>query len=336
MIGHPRRYARVIALAGHAPERVLTNVELARIVDTSDDWIVARTGIRERRIAADDEATSDLVLGAARALIQRSGVPATDIDALLVGTCTPDHLFPSTASLVCQALEITPGSFDLLNACSSFVYGLAQGCGMIEAGIANTVMVLGGETLSRITNWSDRSTAILFGDGAGGALLVGTDVEAEASFLAFDLGTNPDLASLSLGAGGGRNPANRGHANGPEGFIDMNGREVFRWASRVIVECVERLLDRAGLHADDVDCFVPHQANLRIIEHAVARTGIPMERVIVNIDRYGNTSAGSVPLALAEAVDTGRLLPGQLVCSVGFGAGLAWAGSLFRYWGPSA
>jgi 3-oxoacyl-[acyl-carrier-protein] synthase III len=330
MIGGPRRYAKVVAVAGHAPSRVLTNAELEGIVATDDEWI------RERRIAAADEATSDLVAAAGRLLLQRANIAPADVDGLLVGTCTPDHLFPSTASIVCRELGINAGSFDLLNACSSFVYGLAQGCGMIESGIAKTVMVMGGETLSRITDWSDRSTAILFGDGAGGALLVGTESPDDASFLAFDLGTNPDIESLSLGAGGSRLPANRGHAKGPEGFISMNGREVFKWASRIVVESVDRLLERSGLTAADIDCFVPHQANLRIIEHAVARTGIPMERVMVNIDRYGNTSAGSVPLALAEAYETGRIRPGSVVCTIGFGAGLAWAGSIFRYWGPAA
>ena len=333
MISGERRYARMVACAGYAPDDVMTNAQIAARVDTSDEWIAARTGIRERRIARPDQATSDLVIQAATRVLEQAAVEPSVVDVVIVGTCTPDHLFPSTASIVCERLGIRAGSFDLVNACSSWVYGLAQGCGLIEAGIAQNVLVLGGETLSRITNWDDRSTCILFGDGAGGALLRASPTSDGYGFMAFDLGTEPDRDSLVLGAGGSRQPANLGHANGPEGYIAMNGRAVFKWASRMIVESVERLLERAGLAPDDIDLFVPHQANLRIIEHAVERTGIPADRVMVNIDRYGNTSAGSVPLALGEAVEQGRVGDGDIVLAIGFGAGLAHAGTILRYGG---
>jgi 3-oxoacyl-[acyl-carrier-protein] synthase III len=333
VIAGERRYARMVACAGYAPEGILTNATLAERVDTTDEWIAARTGIRERRIARSDQATSDLAIQAARRVLDQAGVDPGELDVVIVGTCTPDHLFPSTASLVCEQLGIRAGSFDLVNACSSWVYGLAQGCGLIEAGIAKNVLVLGAETLSRITDWSDRSTCVLFGDGAGGALLTSSPTPDGYGFMAFDLGTEPDQASLVLGAGGSRQPANQAHATGPEGYIAMNGRAVFKWASRMIVESTERLLAQAGLTPDDVDLFVPHQANLRIIEHALERTGIPPDRVVVNIDRFGNTSAASVPLALGEAFEQGRVNDGDVVLAIGFGAGLAHAGTILRYGG---
>ena len=323
----------MVACAGYAPATVLTNAEIAQRVDTTDEWILSRTGIRERRIAPPDQATSDLAIRAATKVLEQAGVEASDLDVVIVGTCTPDHLFPSTASLVCEQLGIRAGSFDLVNACSSWVYGLAQGCGLIEAGIAENVLVVGAETLSRITNWDDRSTCVLFGDGAGGALLTASRSPDGYGFMAFDLGTEPDHESLVLGAGGSRQPANRGHATGPEGYIAMNGRAVFKWASRMIVESVECLLEAADLTPHDVDLFVPHQANLRIIEHALERTGIPRDRVVVNIDRFGNTSAASVPLALGEAVEQGRVKDGNIVLAIGFGAGLAHAGTILRYGG---
>jgi 3-oxoacyl-[acyl-carrier-protein] synthase III len=328
-----RRYARMVACAGYAPDTVLTNSELAKRVDTTDEWIQTRTGIRERRIVGPEQATSDLATRAAAKVLEQAGFEACDLDVVIVGTCTPDHLFPSTASLVCEQLGIRAGSFDLVNACSSWVYGLAQGCGLIEAGIAQNVLVVGAETLSRITNWNDRATCVLFGDGAGGALLTATSSSDGYGFMAFDLGTEPDKDSLVLGAGGSRQPANLGHATGPEGYIAMNGRAVFKWASRMIVESVERLLERAELTPQDIDLFVPHQANLRIIEHALERTGIPSDRVMVNIDRFGNTSAASVPLALGEAVEAGRVKDGDIVLAIGFGAGLAHAGTILRYGG---
>lgn len=332
MIARARPYAQLVACAAYAPSRVLSNCELESIVETSDEWIVSRTGIRERRIAGTEEPTSALVACAADRVVAAAGVDPAEIDTVIVGTCTPDDLFPSTASRVCEHLGISAGSFDLVNACSSWVYALAQGCGLIEAGIARTVLVLGGDALSRITNWSDRSTCVLFGDGAGGALLRATDRPDGIGFLGFDLGTTPDRDRLVLVEEGTRHPG-LGPAVGPRGFIAMNGREVFKWASRVIVESVERLLAQAGARPEDVDLFVPHQANLRIIQHALERTGIPEDRVMVNIERYGNTSSGSVPLALAEAVDEGRVGRGDLVLAIGFGGGLAHAGTIFTYGG---
>ena len=331
MIASERRYARMVACAGYAPDDILTNSALAERVDTTDEWIAARTGIRERRIARSDQATSDLAVQAARRVLDQAGVEPGALDVVIVGTCTPDHLFPSTASLVCEDLGIRAGSFDLVNACSSWVYGLAQGCGLIEAGIAENVLVLGADTLSRITDWGDRSTCVLFGDGAGGALLTSSPTSDGYGFLAFDLGTEPDRASLVLGAGGSRQPANQGHANGPEGYIAMNGRAVFKWASRMIVESTERLLARAGLAPDDVDLFVPHQANLRIMHNTAKRLGIALDKVAVNIHKYGNTSTATIPTCFDEYAADGRIRPGDLVLMTAFGGGLTWGAGLIRW-----
>jgi len=329
--GAPRR-ARLAALGAHVPERVVTNADLERMVDTSDAWITSRTGIRERRWAAPEEAASDLGIAAARRILDDAGVAAADVDLVIVPSASPDHLFPSTAALVAHAIGAErAAAYDLLAACSGFVYGCAQGAAMIEAGLARRVLVIGAEVMSRMVDMEDRSTCVLFGDAAAGALLVAGAPEDTTGFLGFDLGADgsggPDLI---MPAGGGRMPLSSATARG-DVFLQMRGAEVFRFATRAMVESIGRLLDALGLSIDDIDLVVPHQANARIIDHAAARLGIPAERMFNNLDRYGNTSSASVPLALAEARDAGRLRPGDLVLMVGFGAGLTWGSAVARY-----
>lgn len=328
--GVPAR-ARLAAVGAYVPERVVSNVDLEAMVDTSDEWIVSRTGIRERRWAPDEEASSDLGLRAARRCLDAAGMEPSDLDLVIVPTATPDHLFPSTAAVLADRLGAhgVP-AYDLLAACSGFVYGLAQGVGAIESGWAKAVLVVGAEVLSHVVDPADRSTCILFGDGAGAGLLLADDPAKVQGFSAFDLGADGSGAHhLSIPAGGGRMPV--GRATEPaDGYLQMNGGEVFRFATRVMVDSSRRVLDAAGITIDDVDLVIAHQANLRIIEHAARRLAIPQEKMF-NLERYGNTSSASIPLALAEAIECGRLKPGDLTLMVGFGAGLTWGSALGRY-----
>lgn len=332
--GTPRR-ARLAGLGAHVPPRVVTNDDLAGMgVDTSDEWIASRTGIRERRFADPGQASSDLAILAAERILADAGVAAEDVDTVILPTTTPDHLFPATAAIVAEAIGARrAGAYDLLAACSGFVYGLAQGTALIEAGLATNVLVIGAETFSKIIDFEDRSTCVLFGDGAAGALLTAADPDDTAGFLGFELGADGSGAmDLVLPAGGSRMPV---HEVGrrEDGYLQMNGREVFRFATRALEESTQRLLEATGLGIDDIDLVIPHQANIRIIEHAVGRLGIDRERVYVDLDRYGNTSAASIPIALTEARDSGRLRPGGRVLMVSFGAGLTW-GSAIGHWEP--
>ena len=314
----------ITGLGSYVPERVVTNAELTRYVDTSDEWIRDRTGIRERRVAAESEAMSDLALPAAREALRRAGVEPAGLDLVIVATVTPDMAFPATAALVAAALgAYDAAAYDLSAGCSGFVYALAQAHAMLAAGLADRVLVVGGDVLSRIVDWRDRSTLVLFGDGAGAAVLQ----RAEAGgFLGFELGADGDGGAdlLLPGSGSRRFPDGRR-------FIEMNGREVFRFATRVMVSSAEAVLAACGRSAAEVDVYVPHQANVRIIDHARRKLGVPEERVVVNVDRYGNTSSGSIPLALADAATTGLLEPGKLVLMTGMGAGLTWGSALIEW-----
>lgn len=325
------RRARLVALGSHVPERTVTNDDLAAMVDTSDEWITSRTGIRERRWAHRDQASSDLAIVAARRCLDDAGVDAGDIDLLIIPTATPDHLFPSTAAITADAIGAhAAAAYDLLAACSGFVYGLGQAAAMVEAGMAERVLVVGAEVLSHMVDMEDRSTCVLFGDAAGAALVTAGDPGTTTGFLGFDLGADGSGAGqLAIPAGGGRLPVAR--SGGMDGFLTMNGPEVFRFATRVMVESVARLLEATGLSIDDIDLVVPHQANQRIIDHAATRLGIPAARMYNNLAHYGNTSSASIPLALAEARDAGRLRPGDLVLMVGFGGGLTWGATVVRY-----
>jgi 3-oxoacyl-[acyl-carrier-protein] synthase-3 len=320
----------ITGLACHVPERVVTNDDLSKLVDTSDEWIRTRTGIRERRYAADDQALSDIALPAAEAALRQAEVGPGDIDLLIVATVTPDMLFPSTAAILADRLGATDAAaYDLSAGCTGFMYGITQAAGMIGAGLSRHALVVGADVLSKVMNFADRSTCVLFGDGAGAVVL---EPVAAEGFLGFELGADGARGvDLSMPAGGSRLPASAETVAGGLHTVHMNGRQVFRFATRVLVSSAETLLAKTGVAVEDVDVYVPHQANVRIIDHAVARLGIPEERVVVNVDRYGNTSSASIPLALAEAVDDGRVQKGSMVLMTGMGAGLTWGSALMRW-----
>ncbi len=327
-----RQRARMVALGAHVPERVLTNADLEKMVDTTDEWIVSRTGIRERRIAEPDQSTADLATLAALDILKNSGLAPEDIDVLIVPTATPEYLFPSTAAIVQDRIGATnAAAFDLLAACSGFVYGLAQACALVESGLAKNVMVIGAETLSRIADYTDRSTCVLFGDGAAGALIQASDDESLSGFLGFELGTDGSGGKdLLIPVGGSRNPPHMPFAH-EDAFLKMNGPSVYKFATRVIADSTARLLEALEVSIDEIDLFVPHQANTRIIDHAVEKLGIDPSKVVVNVDRYGNTSSASVPLALTEAREQGRLKAGDLLLLIAFGGGLTWGSTVVRY-----
>jgi 3-oxoacyl-[acyl-carrier-protein] synthase-3 len=320
----------ITGLGCHVPERVVTNDELSQLVDTSDEWIVERTGIRERRIAAPEEALSDVALPAAERALESAGVRPAEVDLLIVATVTPDMAFPSTGAILADRLGAKDAAaYDLSAGCTGFMYAIAQAHGMVAAGLSKKALVVGGDVLSKLMNWSDRSTCVLFGDGAGAVVMERVD---RGGFLGFELGADgaggPDLA---LPAGGSRQPPTpETVANGAH-YVQMNGREVFKFATRVLVSSAEAVLNECGATIDDVDVYVPHQANVRIIDHATKKLGIDPERVVVNVDRYGNTSSGSIPLALADAQSDGRLRAGELVLMTGMGAGLTWGSGLLEW-----
>jgi 3-oxoacyl-[acyl-carrier-protein] synthase-3 len=313
------------------PDRVLTNEEISTLVDTSDEWIVTRTGIRERRIAAPEEALTDIALPAARAALVQAGVEARDIDYLVCATVTPDMMFPTASALLADELGARDAAaYDLLAGCTGFVYAVAQAYGMIAAGLAERALVVGGDVLSRILDWTDRSTLVLFGDGAGAVVLEKVD---RGGFLGFELGADGGGGlHLSLPGSGSR----RMEDATANGYVHLHGREVFMFATRVLVSSAQAVLEEFGVGVEDVDVYVPHQANVRIMEHAVQKLGIPRDRMVVNVDRYGNTSSGSIPLALADAAADGRLREGELVLMTGMGAGLTWGSALLEWTEPRA
>jgi 3-oxoacyl-[acyl-carrier-protein] synthase III len=326
MIGTAKQGVEVsiTGLGCKVPDRVVTNDELSQHVDTSDEWIVERTGIRERRIAAPDEALSDLALPAARDALAQAGLEGKDIDLIIVATVTPDMAFPSTAALLADEVGATDAAaYDLSAGCTGFMYALAQGYGMLAGGLSQRALVIGGDVLSKILDWSDRSTVVLFGDGAGAVVL---ETAPQRGFLGFELGADgAGGVHLWLPGSGSR------RFEEPEKYVKMNGREVFKFATRVLVQSAQDLLAKCEVSIDDVDLYVPHQANVRIIDHATRKLGVPSERVVINVDRYGNTSSGSIPLALADAAADGRLRPGALVLMTGMGAGLTWGSALMRW-----
>jgi 3-oxoacyl-[acyl-carrier-protein] synthase III len=318
----------ITGLGAYVPERVLTNDELSTIVDTTDEWIMERTGIRERRIAAPEEALTDLALPAARAALVQAGIEARQIDLLLCATVTPDMMFPTSSALLADTLGAEDAAaYDLLAGCTGFMYALAQAYGMIAAGLSERALVVGGDVLSRILDWTDRSTLVLFGDGAGAVVLEKVE---RGGFLGFELGADGGGGiHLSLPGSGSRKMEDASR----NGYVHMNGREVFKFATRVLVSSARDLLEECGVTVDDVDVYIPHQANVRIMDHAAQKLGIPRERMVVNVDRYGNTSSGSIPLALADAQEEGRLKEGNLVLMTGMGAGLTWGSALMEWTG---
>jgi 3-oxoacyl-[acyl-carrier-protein] synthase-3 len=316
------------------PDQRLTNADLEQLVDTSDQWIVERTGIRERRIATTGESTATLAIEAGAAAIKSAGLTPDAIDLMIVATASPEKLIPHTGAFVGDGLGVQCGSFDLNAGCAGFVYELVVGSSMLAAGNLDHVLLIGAETLSRVTDPTDRGTCVIFGDGAA-AIVLSSSPDDGPGLLAWDLGCDGSAAGLlEIPAGGSRRPVSAETVANREHYLHMNGPEVFRRAVRIVVESATNALDRGGMTVDDVTWFAPHQANVRIIEAAGNRLGIPAERTLVNIDRYGNTSAASIPLVLAEAADDGRLQSGDTVLLSGFGAGLTWGSALLR-WGHS-
>jgi 3-oxoacyl-[acyl-carrier-protein] synthase-3 len=293
-----------------------------------------RTGIRERRVAADDEALSDLSLPAARQALEQAGVGPEDIDLIIVTTLTPDMIFPCTAALVGDALGAkNAAAYDLSAGCTGFMYGLTQAYGAMVSGLAQRTLVIGGDLLSKYINWHDRGTCVLFADGVGAVVL---DRVETGGFLGFELGADGSGGmDLFMPAGGSRQPATHESVDSGGHFIHMNGREVFKFATRILVSSAEHVLAECGVGVDDVDVYIPHQANMRIIEYAVTKLGIPEEKVVINVDRYGNTSSGSIPLALADAQAAGRLQDGALVLMTGMGTGLTWGSALLEWKGTA-
>jgi 3-oxoacyl-[acyl-carrier-protein] synthase-3 len=321
----------ITGLGAYVPQRVLTNEELSTIVDTTDEWITERTGIKERRIAAPEEALTDIALPAARTALAQAGVEPKDVDLLVCATVTPDMMFPTSSALLADELGAPDAAaYDLLAGCTGFMYAVAQAYGMVAAGLAERALVVGGDVLSRILDWTDRSTLVLFGDGAGAVVLERTP---QRGFLGFELGADGGGGiHLSLPGSGSRRMED---AIG-NGYVQMNGREVFKFATRVLVSSAQALLDQCGKTVDDVDVYIPHQANMRIMNHAQQKLGIAQEKMVVNVDRYGNTSSGSIPLGLADAQAEGRLQNGALVLMTGMGAGLTWGSALLEWTEPKA
>jgi 3-oxoacyl-[acyl-carrier-protein] synthase-3 len=320
----------ITGLGVHVPDKVMTNDELAEIVDTSDAWIQERTGIRERRIASQDEALTDVALPAARDALADAGVAAEDIDLLVCATVTPDMMFPTSSAILADTLGMPrAAAYDLLAGCTGFVYAIAQAYGMLASGLSRRALVVGGDVLSKILDWEDRSTLVLFGDGAGAVVMEPVE---KGGFIGFELGADGGGGEYLWYPGSGSR-----HFDDPNSFVKMNGREVFKFATRVMVSSAKEVLAACGKTVEDVDVYVPHQANKRIIDYAVGKLGIPPERTVVNVDRFGNTSSGSIPLALADARAEGRLSEGALVLMTGMGAGLTWGSALIEWGGsPSA
>ncbi|MHB8442257.1 MAG: beta-ketoacyl-ACP synthase III [Candidatus Tyrphobacter sp.] len=324
------RGVRIAGAARYAPERIVTNEDFERWLDTSDEWITVRTGMKRRHWASEKEATSDLAIAAAQGALAQAGLRADEIDCFVVATATPDYMFPATACIVAAKLgAVGKPAFDLSIACSGFIYGLTVAAGLVRSGVYRRVLLIGAETLSKITNMQERSTAILFGDGAGAVVLEASERDC---FLSAELGADGTTPStLFQEAGGSRHPVDHAAIDAGLQYIQMQGREVFKFAVTSMIAATDVALERAGLTRHDISFLIPHQANRRIIDAAVKYLEVPRERVLINIQEYGNTSSASIPMALAEAVDEGRLRDGDVVLFVGFGGGLSWGAVVWRW-----
>ncbi|NLJ32991.1 MAG: ketoacyl-ACP synthase III [Firmicutes bacterium] len=331
MLGHGRNVG-IVGVGSALPEKIITNRDLEKMVDTTTEWIVTRTGIRERHIAGPETATSDLALSAGRQALRRAGVKANEVDLIIIATATPDMAFPSTACIVQAALGAeSAAAFDLEAACSGFLYGLAIAEQFISSGIYDTALVIGAETLSKITNWSDRNTCVLFGDGAGACVL--RPVSKGKGILSHYLGADGKGGELlQIRGGGSRRPTSVDTLQGGLHYIEMLGSEVYKFAVRIMGEAALEAIQRSHLSQRDIDFLIPHQANHRIIKAVAKRLELPPEQVVVNVDRCGNMSAASIPVALEEAVVGGRVKDGHILVLVAFGAGLTWGATVIR-WG---
>lgn len=328
------RFSKITGWGKYAPSRVLTNADLEKMVDTSDEWIVARTGIRERHIIAPGETNTSMSVAASRSALDVAGLMPRDIDLIIVATSSPDHFLPSVASEVQYQLGAECPAFTVVAGCTGFVYALATAHQFIATGAYDRVLVVGSEVISMFVNWKDRNTCVLFGDGSGAVVL---EASAQPSGVqSFVLGSDGSGGEHLIVPGGGcAYPISHEMVAAEAMYIKMNGREVFKFATRVMGETTLQAIDQAGLSLDDIDLVIPHQANLRIIQLAARHLGLPMEKFFVNIDRYGNTSAASIPIALVEALEEGRIRDGMNICMVGFGGGLTWAAAVVR-WGQPA
>ena len=325
------RYAHIIGWGKYVPPKTLTNDDLSKMVDTTDGWIREHSGIQERHIASPKESTALMALHAAREAVEVADVNPSDIELIIVSTASPEYPFPATACLVQDALGADKaGAFDLEAGCSGFVYGLSTAAGLIRGGMYNTILVIGSETLSRIVDWKDRATCILFADGAGAVILRGSD--QPGGVLASVLGSDGSGGELLIVPGGGaKNPAGPETVTSGMHYIKMNGREVYRFATRVMAQASRQVVQQAGWPLETIDLFIPHQANARIINSAAKSLKLSPDKVYVNIERFGNTSSASIPIALCEAIDAGRVKPGDRLLMVGFGAGLTWAACALQW-----
>lgn len=321
---------KILAVGHHAPSGILTNEDLEKVLDTSDEWITTRTGMKRRHVSTPDQATSDLALAAARAALDRASLRPADIDCFIVATVTPDFIFPATACIVASKLGASDKpAFDIEIACSGFIYGLTVASSLIRAGVYKRIMLIGAETLTKIVNRTDRSTAVLFGDGAGAVILEASAVD---SFLSCELGTDgsrPEI--LRVTAGGSRHPLTPAAYEAGEQYMHMEGREVFKFAVTKMISATDSALQKANLQKSDVDWLIPHQANKRIIDAAAKYLDMPEDKVVVNIQEYGNTSAASIPIALSETVQAGKIKSGDIIVFVGFGGGLSWGAVAWKW-----
>lgn len=323
--------AGILGTGFYLPEKILTNSDLEKIVDTSDEWITERTGIKERRIAADDEATSDLAIKAAEMALKDAKVTPEELDLIIVATLTSDRIIPSTACMIQDRLGAKKAAaFDLSAACAGFAYGLTVAAQFIQSGAYKKTLVIGAEALSKYINWEDRNTCVLFGDGAGAAVL--GEVEDGYGILGFDLGSDGSGGdAIQIPSSGSRMPVSKESIDQRLNLIHMNGKEVFKFAVKVMGNTVKRSLENIGMMKEDIDWLVPHQANIRIIKSAAKRLAMPLDKVVVNIHKYGNMSAACIPIALAEAAAEKRFKKGDIIALSGFGAGLTWASCIIRW-----
>jgi 3-oxoacyl-[acyl-carrier-protein] synthase III len=322
-------YGRIIGWGKAVPDQILTNADLEKMVDTTDEWIVTRSGIRERRIAPEGVNTSTLSVLAAQAALAQAGLIPADIDLIIVASSSPDHLLPAVSSEIQHQLGANCGAFTLAAGCTGFVYALVTAQQFIATGAYRTILVIGAEVISRNIDWTDRNTCVLFGDGAGAVILQAS--EAQTGVMAFELGSDGSGAEHLMIPLGIAHPATHDAVDKKYPFIRMNGREVFKFATRTLARSAAETIGRSGLSIHDIDLMIPHQANARIIELAARQMGLPMEKVFVNIDKYGNTSAASIPIALTEAIEQGRVKEGDKLVLVGFGAGLTWASAVVQF-----